>query len=383
MCVARNGPLTYSETFVRQHVTDLPAETVLLDNWPPWAESGSRWGRTLPGRAFQRASRLLSPGGYERRITSAYVQHFRRRRVDAVLAEFGPTGVAVMGACRQLGLPLVVHFHGYDASVRQVLERYAAGYRVMFRQAAALISVSREMQRRLIEMGAPPDRVHYNPCGVNCELFDGGDPARSPPLVLAAARFVEKKGPQLTLAAFAEALRQCPEARLRMIGDGPLLGECRRLSKSLAVDHAVAFLGRQPHHVVAEEMRRARLFAQHSVEAASGAVEGTPVAILEAGASGLPVVATRHGGIPDVVIDDETGLLVEERDVAGMARRMLRLLRDPTLAASLGGAARRRVGAHFSAERSIARLWTIIKECSAAPSARHSEIGSCARGSRG
>lgn len=379
VCVVRNGALTYSETFIRQHVTDLPTETVLLDDWPPWARSGSRLGQTLPGRAFHRVLRLLFPEAYERRITAAYVEHFRRRRVDAVLAEFGPTGVAVMGACRQLGLPLVVHFHGYDVSVRQVLERYAAGYRVMFRQAAALISVSRGMQRKLVEMGAPPDRVHYNPCGVNCELFGGGDPSRSPPVVLAAARFVEKKGPQLTLAAFAEALRQQPEARLRMIGDGPLLGECRRLAKSLAIDHAVTFMGRQPHHVVAEEMRRARLFAQHSTQAASGAVEGTPVAILEAGASGLPVVATRHGGIPDVVLDNETGLLVEERDVDGMARRMLSLLRDPTLAASLGGAARRRVGAHFSAERSIARLWAIIKECSAAPPARHSEIGSCAR----
>lgn len=379
LCVVINGPLSYSETFIRQHVTGLPAETVLLDDWPPWAKSGSPRGRTLPRRAFDRALRPLFPERYVRRITSAYVEQFRGQRVDAVLAEFGPTGVAVTDACRQLSLPLVVHFHGYDVSARRVLAQYGAGYRVMFRQAAGLVSVSRAMRQKLIGMGAPPERVHYNPCGVDCELFGGAEPARSPPLILAVGRFVEKKGPQLTLAAFADVLRQYPEARLRMIGDGPLLGECRRLSRSLAIDRAVTFLGSQTHRRVADEMRRARLFAQHSIEAASGDSEGTPVSILEAGASGLPVVATRHGGIPDVVMDDETGLLVEEQDVAGMARQMLRLLRDPALAASLGGAARRRVGAHFSAERSIARLWTIIKECSAAPPARRSEIGSGAR----
>lgn len=364
ICVVRNGPLKYSETFIRQHVTELPTETVLMDDWPPWAKSGSPWERTLPGRAYYRALRLLFPTRYERRITSAYAEHFQQQRIDAVLAEFGPTGVAVMDACRQLNLPFVVHFHGYDMSARQVLGQYASAYSEMFQEAAGLVAVSHSMQKKLIAMGAPSERVHYNPCGVNCELFRGADPSKAAPLILSTGRFIEKKAPQLTLAAFARVLRERPDARLRMIGDGPLLEKCRRLSDSLAVGHAVTFLRRQPHEVVAEEMRRARLFAQHSVEATSGDAEGTPVAILEAGASGLPVVSTRHGGIPEVVIDNETGLLVEERDVEGMSHNMLRLLRDSALAASLGRAARRRVETHFSAALSINRLWTIMKDCS-------------------
>jgi glycosyltransferase involved in cell wall biosynthesis len=343
-----------------QHVSGLPAQTTLIDEWPPWRKSGSRWERTPPGRAYDRALRLLSPERYRRRVTDSYVSLFRGR-ADVVLAEFGPTGVAVMDACRRLDLPLFVHFHGFDISVRSVLEQYAADYSLMFRRAAGLIAVSRTMQRRLVELGAPPGRVHYNPCGVDCDSFGGADPSAVPPQVLAVGRFVEKKGPRLTLEAFGEALRECPPARLRMIGDGPLLEECRSLSRALSIDRAVTFLGRQPHHVVAEEMRRARLFAQHSMEAASGDSEGTPVSVLEAGASGLPVVSTRHGGIPDVVTDGETGLLVGEGDVAGMARRMLRLLRDPALAARLGGAARLRVERHFSAGRSHERLWSILQ----------------------
>jgi colanic acid/amylovoran biosynthesis glycosyltransferase len=209
------------------------------------------------------------------------------------------------------------------------------------------------MQRKLVEMGAPPERVFCNPCGVDCELFCGARPSEGPLQVLTVGRFVEKKGPQLTLAAFADVLKACPEARLRMIGDGPLLKECRTLARRLGIEYAVTFLGSQPHDVVAEEMRHARLFAQHSLEDSSGGMERTPVAILKAGASGLPVVATYHGGIRDVVIPNETGLLVNERDTAGMTRDMLRSLRDPQLAAGLGQAARHRVEANFSSTHSI------------------------------
>jgi colanic acid/amylovoran biosynthesis glycosyltransferase len=360
--VVTNGPLSYSETFIRQHASDLPTKTTLIDDWPPWRKSGSRWERTLQGRAYLRALRLLFTEAYGRRVTAAYVELFRGR-ADAVLAEFGPTGVAVLDACSQLNLPLFVHFHGFDISVRSVLEQYGAAYTSMFQRAAGLIAVSRAMQRKLIEMDAPPERVHYNPCGVDCDAFDGASPSEAPPRVLAVGRFVEKKGPRLTLAAFAEVLRQYPEARMRMIGDGPLFRECQRLSRRLSIGHAVTLLGRLPHEAIAEEMRRARLFVQHSIEAASGDSEGTPVSILEAGASGLPVVSTRHGGIPDVVLDEETGMLVQEGDVKGMARQMLRLLRDPALAARLGGEARRRVRAHFSASLSIERLWAIINGC--------------------
>ena len=328
-----------------------------MDAWPPYARSGSQ--KTLAGRAYDRAMQLYF--SERQRITSAYVSLFRKWGADTVLAEFGPTGVAVMEACRKLNLPLVVHFHGYDISMRELLKLHGPAYSMMFKQAAAVIAVSRAMQKKLIEMGAPAERVHYNPCGVNCELFGGAVPAEAPPLILAVGRFVEKKGPQITLAAFSDVLRQYPEARLLMIGDGPLLEECQKLSNSLAIDAAVTFMGSQPHEIVAKEMRRARIFVQHSIEAASGDSEGTPVAILEAGASGLPVVSTYHGGIPDVVIANETGLLVKERDVAEMARQMLRLLRDPALAGALGHAARRRVEMHFSATRSIDHLWTIMK----------------------
>ena len=116
----------------------------------------------------------------------------------------------------------------------------------------------------------------------------------------------------------------------------------------------------QSHDVVRQEMRKARAFVQHSITASNGDSEGTPVAVLEAGAIGLPVVATRHAGISDVVSHGETGLLVAERDIAGMAACMLELARNPSLAAGLGRNAAAQVRQHYTMEQSIRRLTRIL-----------------------
>jgi glycosyltransferase involved in cell wall biosynthesis len=125
----------------------------------------------------------------------------------------------------------------------------------------------------------------------------------------------------------------------------------------------VTFAGPRPHEIVQQEMRHARCFVQHSIVAQSGDAEGMPLAIIEASATGLPVVSTRHAGIPDVVADQETGFLVDEGDVAGMSHYMVRMIRAPELAAQMGKAARERALAYFSKERSLTGLWNIIEGC--------------------
>jgi glycosyltransferase involved in cell wall biosynthesis len=148
-----------------------------------------------------------------------------------------------------------------------------------------------------------------------------------------------------------------------MIGDGPLLDDCKKLAEQLGVSDAVAFLGGQPPEVVQQELRSSRCFVQHSVESSNGDCEGTPVSILEAGATGLPSVSTRHAGITDVVIEGETGFLVNERDVDAMAHHILRLVEEPILAKRMGMAAREQILKHFSKEERLGNLWRIIESC--------------------
>jgi glycosyltransferase involved in cell wall biosynthesis len=359
LCVVTPYPPAPSETFITSHLTDLPASVLLVQGWRPSVDN--RAVLSLPERLIYKAWRTVSRGGLDREWTAAYRSAFRRHRADAVLAEYGPTGVKVMAACRQLNLPLIVHFHGFDASVRMVLDEYGNQYGEMFEQAARIIAVSQAMRRKLVALGAPPEKVEYTPYGVDVREFDGASPSSAPPLFLAVGRFVEKKAPHVTLEAFAGVHRIVPDARLRMVGDGPMLDQCRALARRLGVEQAVAFLGQQPPSIVCRELRHARCFVQHSVEATTGDCEGTPVAIIEAGATGLPVVSTHHGGIPDVVIDGETGFVVEEWDTAAMARRMLELAESPDLAAEMGRRARARMLQHFSKDDSLARLWSTIE----------------------
>lgn len=354
------NPRDLELSFIRPHIERLPAHTVAVHGYLPAIGAQPVLSNAWPARLMRKAARTMLRRPWDEEIVSAYVRAFRRRPA-IVLAEFGPTAARLLEPCRRAGVPLIAHFHGYDISVRSVVEEHADAYRQLFRDAAALIAVSRAMQRLLIDMGAPADRVHYCPYGVDCDAFRPGDAAAAPPTALAVGRFVDKKAPHLTILSFAEVHRRNPAARLRMIGDGALRGSCEDLVAALGLTGAVDFLGHQPHAVIAEAMRQARCFVQHSLQAANGDSEGTPNSILEAGASGVPVIATRHAGIPDVVLDGRTGFLVDERDVRGMGEAWSRVIDDPALAGRLGAAARRHISANFAIGDRLSGLWSVIE----------------------
>jgi colanic acid/amylovoran biosynthesis glycosyltransferase len=361
LCIVLQNRPTLTETFIRSHLERLPAKVVAVHGWR--TSIGDQRVLSLPQLAFHKMLRTVARTGLESERTAAYLRVFRQYEVDAVLAEYGNTAVNVAEACRQSGVPLIAHFHGYDASMHDVLAEHVATYPKMFAQACAIIAVSRAMQRQLIALGAPESKVLFNPYGVDCTQFSGAEPRNAEPIFLAVGRLTEKKAPDLLLAAFAIAQRTVPTMKLRVVGDGPLMKMSQARVAELGLADSVTLLGAQDHSVVEAEMRAARCFVQHSIVAPSGDSEGTPVSIIEASATGLPVISTRHAGIPDVVVDGETGFLVEERDVKGMAERMIRLATQPDLAAAMGAAAQWRVREHFSIERSLGELWRIIESC--------------------
>ncbi len=361
VCVVRPGKLALTETFIRAHAERLPGKVSLICGSPLHLDGAPRTAAGAPRRLLWKAHHLLRGRPDHERHTRAFIRLLGQIRPDVVLAEYGPNAVRVLSAVKALRIPLVAHFHGYDASKHEVLERFEEGYREVFDYASAVIGVSRPMCETLVRLGADPHRVHHIPCGVDVRTFKRADPAQAPPRFLAAGRLVDKKAPHLLLLAFARARRTVPEARLRILGHGPLHGVCQDLISGLGLEGAVELAGSQPHGAVVREMTRSRALVQHSVVAASGDSEGTPVVVMEAGAAGLPVIATRHAGIPDVVQEGKTGLLVEERDVDAMGQAMVRLAKDPELARSLGHAARRRVQEGFSMDRSIHRLGSVIQ----------------------
>ena len=331
--VAHVNPNAYSETFIRTHLENLPAEIINLPNI------------SFP---LQQNKKQLK-------------QFFLEKEVDAVLAEYGQVGVAMMNICQELNIPLIVHFHGFDAYHQNILQNVGQFYPILFQQAEATIAVSRDMEQQLLSLGAIREKLHYNPYGVDLSLFQKSHPEKSAILFVAVGRFVDKKAPNLTILAFAQVCQQHPEAKLVIMGDGVLLESCKLLAQSLGISRQVDFLGAVSHEEVAQHLCQARAFVQHSVTASYGDSEGTPNSVIEASATGIPIIATGHAGIKDVVIEGETGFLVDEGDINSMAKYMLKLAKDPVLARKLGEAGRKRVENYFSLERYIGSTWSIIK----------------------
>lgn len=351
--VASVNKNAYSETFIKHHVQRLPYRVHFC------------YGGYYPTHADDRPlipkwAMSLYPFNVPV-IKFMLLRHIRYYKIKLVLAEYGPVAVHWMDVCKRAGIPLLVYFHGYDVTRKAELQRYGSDYKKLFKQAAVYFSVSNAMTEQLNKLGADPDKIVYNPCGANMERFHKTDAGANDKILLAVGRFSETKGPRKTIRAFAKALQEVPDARLRMAGSGDLFNESRKLASELGVRKQIDFLDILASEAVSREMSHARAFVQHSITARDGETEGAPVAIMEAGATGLPVIATRHAGIPDIVADGETGILVEEKDIDAMAAAMVKLLSDPALASSMGQKAHERVGQYFSLERNIRILTETIE----------------------
>ena len=341
-----------SETFVRANLAGLPFEVqAYFGDELPWNQP-ARLAYGLAVLLSKTCTRLgllrlaALPAACVARLLIA------RHRPDLVLAEFGFHAVRVMEATRWAGVPLVVHFRGSDLSARSKLGVLRGRYRRLMGLAAGLICKSKPMAQTLQGLGAPQAQILISASGANARLFHGSAPETAPPVCLAVGRFVAKKGPLQTIRAFAAQ----PHSQLWMVGEGPLLAEAKALADQLHLGERIRFLGVRSQADVAALMRQVRVFVQHSLVAADGDSEGNPVAVMEAQLSGLPVVATRHAGIPEVVLDGETGVLVAEGDVQGMAAAIEQLLQDPALCTRFGAAGRRHVEQGFTLDKHLADL---------------------------
>ena len=353
-----------SETFIRANVEGLPFQVSALfgDERPLRRPIALAYGLAILLSKVLTRMRLLRLAEMPAACVIWWV--IGRQRPDAVLVDFGFEAVRVMEACAWRQVPLVVHFRGSDASADARLGLLRKRYQRLVSIAAGVVVKSRPMAETLQALGACPERMLISPSGANAKLFFGSEPAAAPPVFLAVGRFVEKKGPLHTIRAFAmvsEALgAETQDLALWMVGDGPLLPDAHALVRSLNLDARVRFFGSRDQRAVAQLMREVRGFVQHSRIAPDGDSEGNPVAVMEAQLSGLPVVATRHAGIPDVVLDGESGLLVAEGDEQGMAKAMARLAMDPALAAHLGDCGSCRVQGGFTVDHHLHQLAALL-----------------------
>lgn len=300
--------------------------------------------------------------------------YVRRNQVELLHAHFATESALVaMLAARVTALPFTVTAHAYDIFRNDVnlLGEGSLGKRLklLAGNASRVITVSDYNRAHIdtVTERAFTDKLSVIHCGVDISRFFPVErQPRREVVFLSVGRFVEKKGHVFLLHAFQRVAASMPHVRLRLVGEGGLKAAMVQLSAELAIQDRVEFLGALSSEAVAAEMAAADIFALHSVTGSDGDKEGIPVSIMEAAATGLPVVATRHAGIPELVADGVTGYLTGQRDIAAFAERMGRLAASAELRREMGCAGRLHVVRDFDLGGETAKLGGVFRSVAAA-----------------
>lgn len=283
----------------------------------------------------------------------------RQNKIDAILVEFGTHAYNFRNILRNVRIPVVVHFHGYDASAYEAIEN-CNYYKEIFQIASKVIAVSKVMKQKLLDLGCPSDKLIVNPCAPS-NKFLAIKPQFSKKQFIAIGRFVDKKAPYYLILAFKKVVEKYPDYQLLMAGDGVLLNTCKNLIKYYNLDKNIILLGIIKPEEYMNILSESLAFIQHSITAENGDMEGTPVGVLEASGAGIPIVSTIHAGIPDVVIHKKTGLLCAEHDIDAMADNMIKLIGNKELAIEMGKAGKENIKLNFNMDKHISILQNALE----------------------
>ncbi len=292
-----------------------------------------------------------------------------RRGADLMHIYFGHTGVHLLPFIEQWHKPCVVSFHGADVSTKEDVPNYEQRLRRMFQAVPLVLARSRSLADRLVQLGCPAERLRLNRTGVplaDFPLIQRDVPNDGHWCLLQACRLIPKKGVATSIRAFAVLQKQFPNAEFFIAGKGPLQPQLEILISQLGIADKVHFCGFLSQPELVKLYARAHLFLHPSETPADQNQEGVPNSVLEAMSTGLPVVATRHGGIPEAVEHGRTGLLVAEGDFVALADAVAGLLQNPAGMNEMGLHASKSVAANFEQGEQIRQLESYYEEAIAA-----------------
>jgi colanic acid/amylovoran biosynthesis glycosyltransferase len=346
----------------REETARFPFDPVTIVHKSPWHFLRRFWFRTLRNAPWQ-----LLPGEMAQ-IEGALA------KTDAQLLHiyFGHIAMHLLPLIRHWPNPTVVSFHGADVLVDLDKPRYRAATREMLDAVRLVLVRSESLARALKELGCPNEKIRLHRAGI--PLAEISFRLRIWPndgrwKFLQAGRLIEKKGFETSLRAFAEFQRQNPGATFVIAGEGPLRDSLRELTRNLGITERVRFAGFLSQAELREEFFQAHIFLHPSELGKDGNQEGVPNAMLEAMASGLPVFATTHGGIPEAIENGISGVLVNEGDHAALATALIHWTGRPEEMSRLARDGAAAVAAKFDLRAQARALEDIYLEAMAANSA--------------
>ncbi|MDH4130243.1 MAG: glycosyltransferase [Gemmatimonadota bacterium] len=299
----------------------------------------------------------------------AFDARFREAGFALVHAHFGLGAVYARPFAKRHRLPLVVTFHGYDVPLLssptrwlpQHLRYALLGPKVLQEMTLGLCA-STELREMLLARGVPAGRLRVHRLGIDLSRFAPGERPADEFRVVMVGRFVEKKGFEYGIAAFAEVAREDPRLRLTVVGEGERGPALRRLAASQGLGDRITFTGTLPPERIAALLATSHVLLAPSVVDRRGDRESGLIVVKEAGACEAVAIGTRHGGIPEIIDDGVTGSLVPERDAGAMAARLRELVRDPALWKRLGAATRHKMLREYDLDQRVRSLEALYDE---------------------
>ncbi len=285
---------------------------------------------------------------------------------DIVHCHFGPCGI--MGVLlKDIGVfegKIITTFYGYDATSYPKIYGKSI-YKDLFRKIDLITVISNFIKSKVKELGCSEDKITKLPLGLNSLEFFLKEKSIKPGgeiKILTVARLVEKKGVEYSIKAVVKVLENHPNVVYSIVGDGPLRDRLLGLIEERGVKNNVKLLGWKNQNEIRQLYSDAHLFILSSVTASDGDQEGQGLVLLEAQAMGLPVISTLHNGIPDSVLDGQSGFLVPEKDINALAERLEYLIEHHELWPEIGRAGRRYVEENFDIHKLNDRLIKIYQQ---------------------
>jgi glycosyltransferase involved in cell wall biosynthesis len=303
-------------------------------------------------------------------------QTLRKRFFQLIHARFGMSGIRMMPLKEKWRIPLVTSFHGCDSPGTTRMKKHKKSLQRLFSVGECFTVPCQAMKDELIKYGCPVDKIAVHHSGIDLDKFSYKErifPANGPVRIVYVGRLVEKKGAEILIKAFQRIHQVFPQSRLTLIGDGVLKNKLKQLSKNLHIEKHIEFIGALPHNEVAKQLEQAHVFCLPSMKDRTGNQEGIPNAIKEAMACGIPVVSTFHSGIPELIEDGQTGHLVAEKDVDGLAGKLIDLIGQPETWARLGQNARVKIESDFNRQVQTYKLEQLFDQVIKTHGKRESE----------
>ncbi len=305
------------------------------------------------------------PPVYYRGELQVLIKLLKRRPADLMHVYFGHTGVHLLPFIQEWDKPCVVSFHGMDIQPRPQQEGFDTQMQALLRTVPLVLARSQSLLAALERLGCPKEKLRLNRTGIPLEQFPFQQrpmPADGSWRFVQACRLIEKKGLATAIRAFAKFHAKYPKAKFRIAGEGPLKAKIEALIAELRLEGVVELRGFLAQPELAALYARSHIFLHPSEMPPDQNQEGVPNSMLEAMATGLPVLATTHGGIPEAVTHERTGLLVAERDVDALFHAMCQITDETDRLYILGQAASRAVREEFEQGKQIEKLESYYDE---------------------